>query len=215
MRWFGDLFRRRDPPVEIEERDYSRVAVPDPHMPDGKAAYIDAWVGYSDRRMMVRPRDLHTVGREPRQVHGAYPTSEMTVVEEVEWKVAPEAIQTVRQQAPDPRWAALKKPPLRRQRAPTTYRVQNPFDWQNMDSVPGYVGYHGLNGLHFSMASNIRTYPIGGMLPMTSRRNTFRLMPPPHDVNQTNVPADIAFDVSDMDMASAPSAWRNPLARLR
>lgn len=204
MAFFG-LFAKKEPTVEVQERDYSRVAVPDPHMPDGQAPYIEAWIGYAPARMKVRPSELHTVGREPRQLAGEYPASEMEMIEDPEWKVAPDADQVGWVQAPDPRWTALKNPPKRKQRVPSTYRVTNPFDWQLARN---------LNGLHFSMADNIRTYAIGGMQPAVPRRNTFRLTPPPHDVNQTNVRGDQAFDVQDMDMKSPVSAWRSPVARL-
>lgn len=204
MAFFG-LFAKKELTVDVEERDYSRVAVPDPHMPDGQAPYIDAWTGYAPARMKVRPSELHTVGREPRQVAGEYPASEMASIEDPEWKVAPQAEQTGWVQGDDPRWTALKKPALRVQRAPTTYRVSHPFDWEFA---------HHLNGQHFSMADNIRTYSIGGMQPAIPRRNTFRLTPPPHDVNQANVRGNQAFDVNDMDMKSPVSAWRSPVARL-
>jgi hypothetical protein len=202
MAFFGLFGKKPDPEPEV--REYDKLAVPDPEQPEGKAPYIEAWTGYAPKRLQVPPSEMHTAGREPRQVKGDYPASEMEMVEEAHWKTAPDAIQDVKEFAPDPRWAALKRPALRVQRAPTTYRVTNPFDWQLA---------HNLNGFHFSMANHIRTYAIGGMEPVLTRRNTFRLMPPPHDVNQTNV-GNTAFDVSDMDMQSPISAWRSPTARL-
>lgn len=202
MAFFG-LFGKKAEPEPVE-RSYDRVAVPDPKTPEGQAPYIEAWTGYAPKRLMVRPSDMYTVGREPRQVSGDYPASEMAMVEDPEYKVAPVAVQTGWVQGDDPRWTAFKRPALRTQRSPSTYRVSNPFDWQLA---------HKLSGFHFSMANHIRTYAIGGMQPVLSRRNTFRLMPPPHDVNQANV-SDNVFDVTDMDMQSPVSAYRSPMQRL-
>lgn len=53
-----------------------------------------------------------------------------------------------------------------------------------------------LNGSHFSMASNRRTYPIGGMAPARRFRNTFRLSPPPQDAGNVDMPPP-----EDMPMA--------------
>lgn len=207
MGFWRDLFagRKVDEP-EGNVRDYDKLAVPDPHTPQGQAPYIGAWVGYAPHRMMVTPSDMHTVGREPRQVPGPYPAANTDPGERerTDWRVAPSAIQSVQRFAPNPGWEGHKHPPHRPQRAPTTYRVTNPFDWQFARN---------LNGLMFSMASNIRTYAIGGMKPVIPRRNTFRLMPPPHDINQTNV-SRTTFDVEDMDMSSPSRAWTSPLARL-
>lgn len=201
MGWFANLFAtkaKEEPP-----RDYSNRAVPDPHTPEGRAPYVDAWSGYADKKS---GSPLKTLGRQPQQIPGEYPTSEGQYDrEETLYAVAPPAVQTQKVRAPDPRWIAT--PAKRPQRAPTTYRALNPFDWQYARQ---------LNGTHFSMASNIRTYPVGGMLPAVPRRNTFRLMPPPHDISQTNLPANgTSVDVSSMDIRGVASGqYRSPTVRL-
>lgn len=202
MGWFANIFGSKPP--EDAERDYSNRAVPDPHTPEGRAPYIDAWVGYADKKS---GSPLKTIGRQPSQIRGEYPTSEGQFdQEETLYAVAPPAVQTVKVRAPDPRWIPTGS--IRPQRAPTSYRAINPFDWQYARQM---------NGLHFSMASNLRTYAIGGMQPVTSRRNTFRLIPPPHDVNQTNYPrGGTAVDVSDMDIRGVDSGhYRSAITRLR
>lgn len=204
---WGKLFGDREPEPGIEARDYEKLAVPDPRTPSGHAPYIDAWVGYAPSGLKLTPSQLHTVGREPRQVPGKYPAANTSPgeVEDVMWKVPPSAVQSVQRFEEHPGVEGHKKPAHRPQRTISTYRTTHPFDWKFARR---------LNGLRFSMASHIRTYPVGGMQPAVSRRNTFRLMPPPHDINQTNV-TSTTFNVADMDMASPVSAWTSPLSRLR
>ena len=45
------------------------------------------------------------------------------------------------------------------------------------------------NGSHFSMANMRRTYPIRGMRPATTFRNTYRLEPPPRDAQNVDIPS--------------------------
>lgn len=47
-----------------------------------------------------------------------------------------------------------------------------------------------LNGLHFSMASNRRAYPINGMRPRQNFRNTWRTEPLPRDAFLGDLPAN-------------------------
>lgn len=44
-------------------------------------------------------------------------------------------------------------------------------------------------GVHFSMADHRRDYPVMGMAPAKTRRNTFRLEPTPWDTNVVDIPA--------------------------
>jgi hypothetical protein len=67
-----------------------------------------------------------------------------------------------------------------------------------------------LTGRHFSMASNIRAYPIGGQTPIHRARNTFRLEPPPIDAHWTDLPSSMIQDVPSQDVSSK----RNPFRRL-
>lgn len=88
--------------------------------------------------------------------------------------------------APDPRWTAPQEGlrPTTRQ-SPSNYRFTRPFDQK--------VARH-LNGLHFSMASMHRSYPINGMQPPRRFRNTWRLEPPPNDMQMADMPADSTPD---------------------
>ena len=52
---------------------------------------------------------------------------------------------------------------------------------------------HSLNGAHFSMADHRRTYPIYGMTPVVSRRNTYRADPAPWDTGIVDMPADSPY----------------------
>lgn len=65
---------------------------------------------------------------------------------------------------------------------PTTYEFARDM-WQ-------WRGERQLNGTHFSMADNIRSYPLGGMRPANerNRRNTYRLNPPPWDEQMVDMP---------------------------
>src|SRR6266576_3346794 len=70
---------------------------------------------------------------------------------------------------------------------------------QLAESVQHFGGYGDtMNGTHFSMADNVRTYPIGGMQSVVSRRNTYRLAPPPLDINSAVMPPSAEkFDVPE------------------
>lgn len=74
--------------------------------------------------------------------------------------------------------------------APTRYSFTRPFDQLNRIYGDAQVGTaRQMNGQHFSMADNRRTYDILGMEPARrSRRNTFRLMPAPWDADIVDLP---------------------------
>jgi hypothetical protein len=86
--------------------------------------------------------------------------------------------------ADDPRWTTTAEPRRTTKMAPTTYTFTRPFDQQNR------AGARTLNGLHFSMADNLRTYDILGMAPPRhTTRNTYRLDPVPWDSDLVDMPA--------------------------
>jgi len=62
--------------------------------------------------------------------------------------------------------------------SPSNYRFERPFD-QNFERR--------FNGVHFSMASNRRTYPVNGMQPQRNFRNTFRLEPVSRDIENVDL----------------------------
>lgn len=96
--------------------------------------------------------------------------------------------------APDPRWSPPQVSRLNNR--PTSYSFVRPFDRMSARK---------LNGTHFSMAEAIRAYDIGGMRPVTSRRNTWRVQPPPHDMENIDLPS------SDRPEAS-PEVYISPQA---
>lgn len=72
---------------------------------------------------------------------------------------------------------------------PTAYQSPSSFRFfAPMRSGRGDTPH--LNGFHFSMASNRRSYPIRGMRPAMQFRNTFRLEPPPRDAQSMDVPSE-------------------------
>jgi hypothetical protein len=86
--------------------------------------------------------------------------------------------------APDPRWIPTEEPRPTTRMAPRSYSFTRPFDQQNP------AGARSLNGLHFSMADNMRTYDILGMAaPRHTTRNTYRLDPVPWDADMVDMPA--------------------------
>jgi hypothetical protein len=97
----------------------------------------------------------------------------------------------------DRRWADNPRrnpPPEDRptmQMAPRSYSFTRPFDQLNRVYPDVTVGTtRQFNGMHFSMADHRRDYPILGMAPRTSSRNTYRLMPAPWDANIVDLPPD-------------------------
>lgn len=83
--------------------------------------------------------------------------------------------------------------PRRARLIPSSFRETN-------DSVQRFGAHNQQNGpnVTFSMASQRRTYAIGGMTPVIARRNTYRLEPPPVDLNRTDLPSSGSqFRVAD------------------
>lgn len=73
--------------------------------------------------------------------------------------------------------------------SPATWSFTRPFDQLNRGYPDGDTGSaRSLNGMHFSMADHRRDYPILGMQPIPSRRNTYRVDPAPWDANMYDVP---------------------------
>lgn len=89
--------------------------------------------------------------------------------------------------------------------APNSYVFTRPY--------PGMGTAGHLTGVHFSMADHRREYPILGMAPVRSSRNTFRLEPEPWDTDVVDVPSpsDPSPDGRILAMDVAPSgnrSWR-------
>lgn len=99
--------------------------------------------------------------------------------------------------APDLRRTPPPEPRVTNAASPSSYMFTRPFD-QTMRRQ--------FNGQHFSMADHRRNYDIYGMAPVTSRRNTYRVDPPPWDeaIIDTQSYAIVPVDVPD----SAGRAWR-------
>lgn len=84
-----------------------------------------------------------------------------------------------RRMAPNPRATPPPEPRLTNRMSPLTYVFTRPFDQH---------AARRLNGTHFSMADHRRDYPIMGMRPAGSRRNTFRADPVPWDSDLVDLP---------------------------
>lgn len=70
-----------------------------------------------------------------------------------------------------------------------------------------------LNGNHFSGASNLRAYPIGGMQPATHFRNTYRIQPPNQgNAGLTDLPPEqgnpVPTQVTSPSLSPNPSSYR-------
>lgn len=89
--------------------------------------------------------------------------------------------------------------PTRQQGTQSTYRAESPYDqrWARK-----------LTGRHFSMASNIRAYPIGGQQPFHRLRNTWRMEPPPIDARMTDLPPDTVQSVENQNTVSRRVPFR-------
>ena len=86
-------------------------------------------------------------------------------------------------QAPNPRSIVQPEPRPTNRLSPRTHTFTRPFDQHSARQ---------LNGMHFSMADHRRTYPILGMEPVKTRRNTFRAEPAPWDSDLVDMPTDAA-----------------------
>lgn len=109
----------------------------------------------------------------------------------------------------DQRWAYNPRlhPPaesrVTQKMAPRGYSFTRPYDGPPRT----------FNGMHFSMADHRRTYPILGMAPIRSRRNTYRLEPPPWDIDVVDMPPDVEPDVpqariESVEVPYGSRAWR-------
>ncbi len=143
--------------------------------------------GRSTRPDPSRPPDEYWAGNirlEDFARHGLYEAVDPgldTVVAPVVKRFAERPI------APPPeRWTALTNP--------HSYNFARPFDQELARS---------LNGSHFSMADHRRNYPILGMEPAISRRNTLRVEPPPYDT-------EIVDKANDPSTANPSATYTSP-----
>lgn len=86
---------------------------------------------------------------------------------------------------PDPRWNPPAETRVTEQLSPRSYSFTRPFDQGTKGN-----GARQLNGQHFSMADHRREYPILGMRPWGSNRNTYRVDPAPWDADMYDVPPE-------------------------
>lgn len=84
---------------------------------------------------------------------------------------------------PDPRWNPPAETRLTEKLSPRRYSFTRPFDQLSKGN-----GARHFNGIHFSMADHRRDYPILGIKPWSTRRNTYRVDPAPWDADMYDVP---------------------------
>lgn len=88
-------------------------------------------------------------------------------------------IHSTSESAADPRWVPVHPSRITNYLIPTNgYVYQRPYD-QDVT--------HELNGVHFSMADNRRSYAVGGMNPVHRGRNTYRVDPPTLDATMVDL----------------------------
>lgn len=107
-----------------------------------------------------------------------------------------------RRWAPNPRSVPVPESRPTQQMAPTQYSFWRPFDNYSKRTF---------NGMHFSMADHRREYPILGMNPVVSRRNTYRLEPEPWDTNIVDVAPTAPMPQARVESAEipfGPRTWR-------
>jgi hypothetical protein len=90
--------------------------------------------------------------------------------------------------ADDPRWTPPPEDRPTMKMSPSRWSFVRPFG-ENFLGIARQF-----NGLHFSMATNRRTYEILGMAPARSLRNTYRIEPSPWDENVIDRPANVEPD---------------------
>lgn len=99
--------------------------------------------------------------------------------------------------------------------APSTYSFTRLFDQFNRthagDPLTGSARQ--FNGNHFSMADHRRTYEVGGMAPVHSARNTYRLTPPPWDTDVVDLPPvqgsnTVNARVRSVELPFGTRSWR-------
>lgn len=114
-----------------------------------------------------------------------------------------------RRWAPNPREIPPPEPRVTSRLAPRSYSFLRPFGHGlGKGSTP-----NNFNGEHFSMADHRRNYPIGGMAPATSRRNTYRIEPTPWDVDVVDMPPNVSpltpqARIQSVEVASGSRNWR-------
>jgi hypothetical protein len=84
---------------------------------------------------------------------------------------------------PDPRWNPPAETRVTERMSPNNYSFVRPFDQGTKGN-----GARQFNGMHFSMADHRRDFPILGMQPWSSPRNTYRVDPAPWDADMYDVP---------------------------
>jgi len=100
--------------------------------------------------------------------------------------------------------------PYRHHSVPTP-PSRSPSGWRFIAVPLGIMrSRRALNGMHFSMADEHRTYELGGMQPARRFRNTYRMEPPPRDARNMDVPQNVTPDVATVeyvspDLTSVPS----------
>lgn len=199
-------FRRKTEPTPVGPNPH---AVPDPRTQAGMAPYIRADSPTWANEQVVRRGPTLRLGAGT--IVAPSQNKSRTDVDRARTMYASQ-IPTTPLTPLSGRWApnplSHTRPPARIQWSETEFRETNPFDWQ-------YA--HRGDGRHMSMATLIRAYPVGGMQPMMVRRNTYRLEPPPHDIRQTDLPAEgTTFDVDQMSVAGvSPYSLRSFRSILR
>lgn len=185
-----------DPSLSATDQPRAEFAVEEPSESSNK--WYTRVFGWAPRLNRNETPDGHRTGQDPQQffdVAGDEPPqnfyehgrgAELLARHRVEDQDADGWVEQKSQlhRAPDPRWVPTEEPRPTMRMSPNNYSFTRPFDQQNR------AGARTLNGLHFSMADNIRTYEIFGMAPPRhTTRNTYRLDPVPWDADMVDMPA--------------------------
>ena len=117
-------------------------------------------------------------------------SAERRAVNSTGWKTDPGFRTGDRRWADNPRRDPPAEPRVTSRLGQNTYSFFRLFDQFNRtyDGGPPLGSSRRFTGNHFSMADHRRTYPILGMQPPRSRRNTYRLDPPPWDTGIVDMP---------------------------
>ncbi len=109
----------------------------------------------------------------------------------------------VKRWAPNPRLTPPPEPRLTSRMAPRSYSFTRPFDQHAARQF---------NGTHFSMADHRRNYPILGMSPVRTMRNTYRIEPTPWDVDIVDLPPEAPYmpnaRLRSAELPPASRTWR-------
>lgn len=105
---------------------------------------------------------------------------------------------------PDPRWNPPMQTRMTASMSPASYTFQRPFDQLEKGN-----GARQLNGQHFSMADHRRNFPIAGMAPAQTYRNTYRASPAPWDANMYDATPGQDLTNGVVQSVEAPSSTRN------